>query len=298
VITVGDVLEMMARDLERLEMMEDQAEAQREYLDIFRRGLRFRIEEALILEEFSIMENAVFPEYLVDQEVDRIIRERFNNDRAAFLSALTAQQLPVADYRDQIRDQLIVQQLQQLEVFARVAVSPGEIQKRYEEEQDRFTEPASVQLRVITIRRVDPVTETPVRNADEVLADVTNALAEADASFADLAEAYSDDSFADEGGMWGWREPRVFLSEIRDAIEGLSPGETSGVVTTEDAYYLIRLEDRREEGTRSFDEVREEIAAELRGEEARRIRDQWINRLRRKHFVQVFEGIPDPFASR
>lgn len=298
VITVGDVLEMMARDLERLEMMADQEEAQQQYLEIFTRGLRYRIEEALVLEEFSTMEDAVFPEYLVDQEVDRILRERFDNDRAAFLAALTAERIPLTEYRDQIRDQLIVQQMQQLEVFSRVAVSPGQIQARYEEDQDRFSRPAAVQLRVITLRRFDPVTEAPVGDVEDTLAEVTNALAAGETSFADLAETYSDDSYAADGGMWGWREPQVFLAEIREAIETLEPGATSDVVETDDAYYLIRLEDRREAGTRSFAEVREEIASELRNEEAQQIRDQWIDRLRRKHFVQVFEGIPDPFADR
>lgn len=296
IITIGDVMALAGPDLERLQMSSDDPETIRtKYLDLFKRALRVRIQEALVLEEFSTMENAVFPEHLVDQEIDRIIRERFKNNRADFLAALTSEEIPLDQYRTRIREQLIVQQMQQLEVYSRVTVSPKAVRELYEQEKDRYLQPAAVLLRVITIRRVDPLTGDPLTGADDKLAALQADLADPDASFEELAKTYSEDSFAAEGGLWGWREPKEYLQVIRVAIENRQPGERTGLIETAAAYYIILVENRREETSRSFEEVRDEIEGEIREREARKLREQWIERLRRKHYVHVYEGVPNPF---
>ncbi|MCP5489413.1 MAG: peptidyl-prolyl cis-trans isomerase [Verrucomicrobia bacterium] len=297
IITIGDVMVLAGPELERLQTSAITDDINERYLDIFKRALQARIEDALILEEFSTMEEAQFPEYLVDQEVDRVIRERFNNNRATFLEALSGEEMSMEDYRTTLRDQLIVRQLQQLEVFSKIAVSPKAVRELYEQEKDRYIEPAALLLRVITIRRVDPITGDPQAGAEAKLAALQEAMAAGDQPFSELAKTYSDDSFAKEGGLWGWRQPRDYLQTIREAVEPLQPGETSGVIETEAAWYILHVEDRREETTKSFEEVRDEIEGAIRQKEAQKLRDQWIERLRRKHYVHVYDGVPNPYAT-
>ena len=167
----------------------------------------------------------------------------------------------------------------------------------YEQEKDRYIEPAALLLRVITIRRVDPITGDPQAGAEAKLAALQEAMAAGDQPFSELAKTYSDDSFAKEGGLWGWRQPRDYLQTIREAVEPLQPGETSGVIETEAAWYILHVEDRREETTKSFEEVRDEIEGAIRQKEAQKLRDQWIERLRRKHYVHVYDGVPNPYAT-
>ena len=53
-------------------------------------------------------------------------------------------------------------------------------------------------------------------------------------------------------------------------------------------YYLMLVEDRRTAHFRPLTEVREDIERNLLLEEQKRIRQQWIDRLKKKTFVQSF----------
>lgn len=57
---------------------------------------------------------------------------------------------------------------------------------------------------------------------------------------------------------------------------------------TPEAVYLMRLDERQAAKVRSLEEARPDIEKELRAAEADRLYRQWMDRLKRKHFVQVF----------
>jgi parvulin-like peptidyl-prolyl isomerase len=117
----------------------------------------------------------------------------------------------------------------------------------------------------------------------EFALEILNKLKEG-ASFEEMANLYSQGAPRKDGGDMGWREVKTLRKEIAAAASALKPGERSDLLETEDAFYLILVEDRKEAHYRPLSEVRDEIENNLVLEERSRLEKQWIARLKKKTF--------------
>lgn len=69
------------------------------------------------------------------------------------------------------------------------------------------------------------------------------------ADFAELAAEYSIDSTAADGGDVGWDSLNTFVPAYQNALDGLEPGEVSGIVRTSFGYHIILCTDKYEAPT-------------------------------------------------
>jgi peptidyl-prolyl cis-trans isomerase D len=84
-------------------------------------------------------------------------------------------------------------------------------------------------------------------------------------SFAALARKHSQDpGSAERGGDLDYFGRGAMVKPFEDAVFGLSKGQVSDLVETEFGYHIIRLTDIRAPKQRSFDDMKDELAAELR----------------------------------
>ena len=107
-------------------------------------------------------------------------------------------------------------------------------------------------------------------------------------SFADLAKENSQDSRASAGGDWGWFETAKLRKELADVASTLKAGTCSDVIETPEACYLILVEERRAAHVKGLGEVHSEIETILLDQEHTRLRQQWIDRLKKKTFIRYF----------
>jgi peptidyl-prolyl cis-trans isomerase D len=90
-------------------------------------------------------------------------------------------------------------------------------------------------------------------------------------SFAELAKKYSQDpGSAPNGGDLDWQTRGAFVKPVEDAMFSLKKGEISGIVESEFGYHIIKLNDIREGKQKTFDEVRPEIEAQQKQQQAQR----------------------------
>jgi parvulin-like peptidyl-prolyl isomerase len=242
------------------------------------------IERALILTEFANQKMTI-PETAVDDRTAELIREQFNNDRAAFLAELAEEQTTLEEWRQQVREQIIIRMLRAREVTSQVSISPSDVRAAYERRLDEYQVPEKAQIRMIVLNRGETEADQKAKAAQA--ASVRERL-EAGEDFAALARSVSEGSKAARGGDWGWIEPGLLRPELAQALAGMAPGETSPVIETEDAFYILRLEGRQPAFQKSFGEVQDDLSDELRRKETERLYKAWIARLKNKYYVQVF----------
>ncbi|HEY3489140.1 MAG TPA: peptidyl-prolyl cis-trans isomerase [Candidatus Deferrimicrobiaceae bacterium] len=93
-----------------------------------------------------------------------------------------------------------------------------------------------------------------------------------------------------EGGTsadLGFIEKGSFVKEFEAAAFAAAPGTVVGPVKTTYGFHIIRVEDKRPAGTRSFDEVKGQLAGEMRERVQREAFDQLVQRLKKEGNVRL-----------
>ncbi len=143
----------------------------------------------------------------------------------------------------------------------------------YKAEPERFAVPAQTRARHILIKGTEP---SSLAQAEKLLAEL-----KAGANFEALATAHSaDPGSAAKGGDLGFFPKGRMVKPFEDALDALKQsGDLSGVVQSNFGYHIIRLEERQPASTKPFEEVREQLRAEVTGKAQQEARLKEVKRL-------------------
>jgi peptidyl-prolyl cis-trans isomerase SurA len=114
------------------------------------------IERALIIQEFKDKGYKI-PETAIEQQVNDTISTDFGGNRAAFVKTLEAENLTLSQYRDQVRERVIIQAMRSHKTQQTIVVSPYKMEKYYSENVDQYKVGEQIKLRMIFIKRGEPV---------------------------------------------------------------------------------------------------------------------------------------------
>lgn len=283
VITAGDVIEHTQSARRDARRRLTGRELALEQARIFELGLENLIEERLILEAFNA-QSGTLPEGAVRERADAILRDRFNNNRSELLATLRAIGKSEQEWREELRQQIIVQQMTQQFVTRRIHITPRMLRDRFEADPNRFRAPLEVRLSAISLR---PVPEAELPERQTFLETLRQQLLDG-ADFAATAREVSQGSNARQGGDMGWVNPLTLPPPLRDAIIELTPGEISPPVLTPTQHFLLKVQERRGGEVQSIASVQPQLESELRREEFDRLHNEWIASLKERFPVHRF----------
>ncbi len=252
-------------------------------------ALRDLIDRTLVVMEFDDNKFQL-PEYVVDDSVNRIIREDFGGDKATFLKTLEAQGLTLQKFRTLEREKIIVQLMRQKNVKGDVVVSPQRVQKFYDENKELFSTPAQIKLRMITISKTGGASaDLPGGTVDnrKVAEEIRSKIADG-ADFARMAQMYSEDPNHEAGGDWGWVDTKTLNPELTRIAFDLDPGDVSSIIELGNSLFILYVEAKRPAVVRNLKEVRADVERQLVQEERQKAMDRWLNSLREKAYVKMY----------
>ncbi|MFM8471432.1 MAG: peptidylprolyl isomerase [Limisphaerales bacterium] len=251
-------------------------------MEIYKDGLSQLVERQLTLDDFKSAGYS-FPESIIEDFVQERIRERYG-DRVKLIKTLEAQNMTYEQFRTDIREQFIVEQMNLKNVSSAVIISPFKIETYYKEHPEEFKLQDQVRLRMIELRKPNGGDPAAVlgraREIEGILAKGT--------PFAEMAKTYSEGSQKSEGGDLGWVNRSVLRKEFAAAVANLKPGQRTGVIDQPDACFLLQLEEVKAAQLRPLSEVREEIEKTLLNQERARLQKKYVERLKKKSFVRYF----------
>jgi len=141
---------------------------------------------------------------------------------------------------------------------AQQELSDADLRAAYEKDKSRLEVPEKRHPRHILITGKDDATALAL--AQQVLSQ-----AKSGKDFGELAKQYSQDpGSAQNGGDLGWAERSTFVKPFADTLFGMSAGEIVGPVKTQYGYHIIRLEEIQRGKSKSFEEARPELEAQVR----------------------------------
>ncbi|MDA5564939.1 peptidylprolyl isomerase [Cobetia marina] len=163
----------------------------------------------------------------------------------AFADKLEQDGMSLADVRDQVRRELLVQQIQQRRVASKVRISDREID-RYLNQQDVGSD---IQYHLAHLLVALPQEPTPaqVKAARERADGLRQQIADG-TDFAQVAAAESAGSQALSGGDLGWRAGGELPSVFADVVPDMQAGEVSQPLRSASGYHLVKLIEKRGAG--------------------------------------------------
>ena len=274
VVTVGDVLAAMPAAHERLAAQYSGRELGEKLLEKFNDVRDALVESELVLLDFE-MQGGALPDRAIEDHVNTVIHDQFQNDRTAFLKALADQRLTYAEWHKQMKDQLVVQIMRQREVSSKILVTPLDLQTAYAARQADYALPERVRLRTLAFAGAAAEARPRAAEAREKIRAGERAFAaDADATLQD------DGEFLDVATL---------QETLRAAVAALAPGGMSEPLEIGGAIYLVQLVERQPARVRPLDEVAPELEKKLRAAEFERLNQAWIDALRAKYHVQLFD---------
>jgi peptidyl-prolyl cis-trans isomerase SurA len=216
-----------------------------------------QIMERLILESLQMQEAERRGVQVDDETLTRAVMsfaQQNNMSLEQFQQALAEDGVSYAEFREQIRREMLMSRLQRNLVGRRIAISDKDINDLLN--SPYYQQLLSDEFRIghILLSIADDATEDAVRAARERAQSLIAQLREG-ASFRELAIANSAAPTALEGGDLGWRKAGELPSLFAEQVFDLKPGETADPIVTAGGIHIIQLLEVRGASTQSQEQT-------------------------------------------
>jgi peptidyl-prolyl cis-trans isomerase D len=163
---------------------------------------------------------------------------------------------------EQVRAEFVV--LSRDAMATQAAPAEDAVKAAYKANEARYKSPESRRASHILLKTgSDAETKAAKEKAEGILAQVKKAPAD----FAKLAKQHSQDpGSAEKGGDLDWFSRGAMVKAFEDAVFSMKDGEISELVRSDFGFHIIRVSGIRPERVKPFDEVKAEIAADLKRE--------------------------------
>ena len=205
--------------------------------------LRQQITERLVLQEIQLQRSTKLGLRVTDEALNNALREvaqQNHIDFAQLPDALGAEGIVYAEYREQLRREMTLSLLRQRDVYARIYVSPREIDQFLTKAAADKNGDASYEVAHILLSLPEAASPGQLEQVEKRAEDVYQRAVKGE-DFGELAVANSQAQTALERGVIGWRKGSELPSFMADVVTKMKPGEVSHPVRTPSGFHIIKL---------------------------------------------------------
>jgi peptidyl-prolyl cis-trans isomerase SurA len=182
-----------------------------------------------------------------DQMLDRAIgriAEQQKMSLQEMRNQMEKEGMPFATFREEIRNEIVMQRLREHEVDAKIQVSDAEVDTYLAAEKAAAADQVEMNISQILVRIPENASPEQIAARKARADDVARQL-RTGADFAKTAATYSDSSDALKGGEIGWRDPNRLPPMFAEALGKLKPGQVTPVMRSSTGFHLLKLVDKR-----------------------------------------------------
>ncbi len=257
--------------------------------------LRDMIDQQLLLSRGKELEINVDAEVI--RQMDDI-RKKNNFDTMEDLEkAIRQSGITVEDFKANIKNRFITQQVERDEVGRTLRLTAKEEQAYYEKHKQEYARPESVRLSEILIATPDGATDEQVAQA-KAKADDVEARLKAGAVFEDLARQMSSGQTASKGGDLGeFKRGALGSKALEDPSFALKAGEWTEPIRTRQGFVVLKATEHAQAGIAPLSAVDEQVQEAIYSEAIQPALRTYLTGLREKAFIEIEAGFVDTGAS-
>lgn len=284
VITLSELNAALERVMERIEKIPEEARRNEVAAQARKAVMNQLIDRTLLEQEASKLKITV-TENDVDTALESLLADRgLTYERLQ--GTLAAEGADIAEYRDEIRRDLLRRKLIERTVKSKVSVADEEVGAYYAKHRNDYEGKEAVRIQQILIVKPRDATDRTIqkakRDAEAILKKV-----KAGESFDLLVGMHSQGPAANAGGDLGFMEKGMMFPAVDEAAFRMKTGEISDVIESPIGFHIIRIIDRRGAGIKPIEEVRQEIVAKIGNEKMKKKFEEWMGDVRKKAYIET-----------
>lgn len=211
--------------------------------------LERQVLERLILEKAQLQMGKETGLRVDEVQLDRALSKIAENNKmtlAAFRVALEGDGLKFEQFREEIRNEIVLTRLRQREVDDKIQISDSEVDLYIAESQGPGASVGDVEYNIahVLVRLPEQASPESIQTA-KARAEKVISEAKGGADFAKLAASFSDAPDALAGGQMGWRSHDRLPELFANALKDLRPSEVSAVLRSPAGFHVLKLLERR-----------------------------------------------------
>jgi peptidyl-prolyl cis-trans isomerase SurA len=209
--------------------------------------LQRQVVEAMIVERAQLQLAKEYGVKVDDTQLDRAIGRIAEGQKMSvqeMRNQMEKEGLTFAQFREEIRSEIMLQRLREHEVDSKVQVSDAEVDTYMAAEKAAAADKVEMDLSQIFVRIPENASPEQIAarkaRADEVLRQLRTG-----ADFAKMAATYSDAPDALKGGAIGWRDPDRLPPQFTNELRKLKPGQVTPAIKSNTGFHILKLADKR-----------------------------------------------------
>ncbi|MGB5568022.1 MAG: peptidylprolyl isomerase [Sedimenticolaceae bacterium] len=206
--------------------------------------------ESLVLIKLQLAEAARLGIEANEETVNQALNAIAANNQMSLQElseALEAEGMDFQTFRDTMRDEIIVRQLRNREVTNRIQVTKSEVDS-YLERAGGADGRTAVRLLYIMIATPDGASPAQREEARVLATQLVDRL-RAGENFRSLAQQFSNDQSALQGGDLGWLDVNSIPPLLQSYVAKMSTGDTEGPIAAGRGFHIIQLEEVRSDAS-------------------------------------------------
>lgn len=256
--------------------------------------LRDMIDQQLLLSRGKELDISADAELI--RRLDDIRKQNHLDSMEDLEKAVRSQGISYEDFKANIRNSIITQEVVRDEVARKLALTAKQEQAYYEAHKQDFAQPEQERLSEILIPTPDDPTDAQIAQA-QAKAEQIEAKLKAGGKFDDLAKQYSGGQTADKGGDLGDFKRGVLAKVLEDQTFNLKPGQYTAPIRTRQGFVILEVTEHTPAGVPPLSAVDEQVQQAMYQDAIQPALRAYLTDLREKAFIDIAPGFVDTGAS-
>jgi Parvulin-like peptidyl-prolyl isomerase len=285
----------LERSQQQMAMENQQAQASpQEAADRQKNLLRDMIDQQLLLSRAK--ELGLNADAEVIRRLDEIRKQNHLDNMEDLEKAARQQGVSFEDFKANIKNGILTQQVVRDEVGRRLQMTQGQEQAYYDEHKNEFAQPEQVRLSEILIPTPADANETVVAQA-QAKADSIAAKVKAGEKFDELAKSYSGGPTASQGGDLGLFKRGALAKVLEDQTFVLPTGGVTAPIRTRQGFVILKVTDHQDAGVPPLKDIEPQIQEAMYYQAMQPALRAYLTKLREEAYIDIKPGFVDSGAS-
>jgi peptidyl-prolyl cis-trans isomerase SurA len=206
--------------------------------------LREQILESLVVTQIQLQRaeraGITIPDEMLNRALSDIAR-RNDTTLSALPGLLANEGVEYSSYRKEMREQMTIERLRQIDVISRIGVTPRELEDYLERQSSTANRNQRYLVSHIMISMSAATNPKELEEATTETWGIYDQLQNG-ADFSEMAVTYSDAQTALEGGSMGWRNGDALPTLFAEIVPNMQVDQISEPIRSSSGFHIIRLD--------------------------------------------------------